>query len=138
MKKHFTSREEFETYIARTGQDNDTYPDVYLGHTTTNFASAYDISYTDYMTEKAYMFRRYDEYCDWMAYDDEYDETFEQFMTNHGSDDEFYHSLYVDWIRQEAYATEHDLSLYTWNEILRLIQKAGTLITAEDYVRSQS
>ena len=136
MKKHFTSREEFEDYIARTGQDDDTYADTYMGYGTTDFREAWDIAETCYLTDKAYMLTRYGEYRYRMTHDPEFDKSFEDYLECEIDYYDYYHSTYTDWLEQK-HSAHYSKGIYSWNEVQKLIYLAGTIITAEDYMRSR-
>ena len=64
MKKYFTTKEAFEAYINRTGQNGDSEPCIYKGYQTIDFRSEREIIQPEYMTERAYMLQMYDDYVD--------------------------------------------------------------------------
>ncbi|MBE5971057.1 MAG: hypothetical protein E7246_00855 [Lachnoclostridium sp.] len=134
MKQHFTSREDFEAYTARTGLDDDAHADIYMGYGTTDFREAWDIAETCYLTDKAYMLMRYSEYCYRMTHDIEFDKSFEDYLDCDIDYYDYYHSTYTDWLCQKT-SSDHSTGMYSWNEVQKMIQLAGTLITDKDYVR---
>lgn len=152
MKKHFTTKEAFESYITRTSQNNDTDPCVYKGYQTIDFRSEREVIQPEYMTERAYMLQMYDDYVDQMQLDPHFDKSFEDFLHYDCEINDYYHGLYVE-LQDQGYGecvncSSHrkgcrgsypccDPGIISLDEVIDLILTEGILITAKDYEESK-
>ena len=148
MKKYFTTKEDFESYISRTGQNNDSDPCIYKGYQTIDFRSEQEIIQPEYMTERAYMLQMYDDYVDHMQLDPYFDKSFEDYLHYDCEVNDYYHGLYTE-LQDQGYSecincSSHrkgcrgsypycDPGILSLDDIVELILTEGVLITAKDY-----
>lgn len=152
MKKHFTTREAFEAYISRTGQNDDSNPCIYKGYHTVDFRSEREVIQPEYMTERAYMLQMYDDYVDRMQLNPKFDKSFEDYFHYDCQIDDFYHGLYAE-LQDQGYSECINCSSHqkgcrgsypccnpgviSLDDIIDLILTEGILITAKDFEDSK-